>query len=65
MKESKRKVNPVDDGRNSKTKENPTVRGSGFTYTENRKRTDVSVSVNEVKEDEVVQLPDMGLKNRP
>ena len=46
-------------------KQEKTVRGSGFTYSEKKERTDKSIPISEVKEDEVVELPDLGKKNRP
>lgn len=42
-----------------------TVRGSGFTYTEKKERTDKSIPISEVNDEEIVQLPDLGKKNRP
>jgi hypothetical protein len=42
-----------------------TVRGSGFTYTENEERTDKSIPVPQAEDEEIVPLPDLGQKNRP
>jgi hypothetical protein len=42
-----------------------TVRGSGFTYTENQHPTDKSIPIEKAKEQDIVKLPDLGQKNRP
>jgi hypothetical protein len=42
-----------------------TVRGSGFTYTEDRQPTDKSVPLENADQKDIVQLPDLGKKNRP
>jgi hypothetical protein len=42
-----------------------TVRGSGFTYTEKQERTDKSIPLSDVNEEEVVPLPDLGEDNHP
>jgi hypothetical protein len=42
-----------------------TVRGSGFTYTENEQRTDLSIPAEKADDGEIVELPDLGKKNRP
>jgi hypothetical protein len=47
---------------NSQTR---TVRGSGFTYTEDRQPTDKSVPLENADQEDIVQLPDLGKKNRP
>lgn len=42
-----------------------TVRGSGFTYTEEEQPTDRSVPITQADELEIVPLPDLGMPNRP
>lgn len=42
-----------------------TVRGSGYTYTEKQERTDKSIPLSEAEEEQIVQLPNLGQKNRP
>jgi len=37
-----------------------TVRGSGFTYDENKENTDKSLPINQAEQDEVVKLPKLG-----
>jgi hypothetical protein len=42
------------------------VRGSGFTYDEEKHHTDESIPLDQVDEEaEIVKLPDLGLPNRP
>jgi hypothetical protein len=65
MKTSDKKEKPAKDGRPLPINREKKVRGSGFTYSENKERTDKSVSMSEVKKEEIVQLPDLGQKNRP
>jgi len=43
-----------------------TVRGSGYTYTEEEERTDKSIRLTELKDNEEVIPPkDLGKKSRP
>ena len=49
----------------SPIKREETVRGSGFTYNEKEERTDKSIPINKGKEEQIVQLPDLGKQNRP
>jgi len=42
-----------------------TVRGSGFTYDENKDQTDKSLPIEQAESDQVVQLPELGKPNRP
>ncbi|HEX8608353.1 MAG TPA: hypothetical protein VF679_06925 [Pedobacter sp.] len=43
-----------------------TVRGSGFTYDEEKNHTDESIPLDQVEEEaEIVKLPDLGMPNRP
>ncbi|WP_256007241.1 hypothetical protein [Pedobacter deserti] len=46
-------------------KDAETVRGSGFTYDEDKGRTDKSMPEESADEDTIVNLPDLGKKNRP
>ncbi|HKG06406.1 MAG TPA: hypothetical protein VKB19_08110 [Pedobacter sp.] len=60
---------------NKKTEDNPerdietlnklTVRGSGFTYSENQEPTDKSIPIAQAEQSEIVPLPNLGQKNRP
>jgi hypothetical protein len=65
MKKSDKQKKDENDSDKSTIDEKVTFRGSGFTYTENEERTDKSVPQSEVKNEEVVNLPDLGQKNRP
>ncbi|MDQ0966712.1 hypothetical protein QFZ20_002115 [Flavobacterium sp. W4I14] len=65
MKTSDKKEEPTEDNRVLRGNQEETVRGSGYTYTEKEKRTDKSVPRSEVKEEQIVQLPDLGQQNRP
>lgn len=42
-----------------------TIRGSGFTYTEEKERTDRSIPLKDADREDIVKLPDLGKKNRP
>ena len=47
-----------------KEKSSDTVRGSGFTYDEDENHTDESIPLDQAKEQEIVELPDLGKPNR-
>lgn len=64
MKTSDKKEKPTEDNRLPINQEE-TVRGSGYTYTEKEERTDKSVPRNQVDEEQVVKLPNLGQENRP
>jgi hypothetical protein len=65
MKTSDKKEMPDKDSQLFPIKREETVRGSGFTYNEKKEPTDKSVPRNEVEEEQIVQLPDLGQRNRP
>jgi hypothetical protein len=65
MKTSNKKEKLVKDGRPLPVNQQAKVRGSGFTYSENKEPTDKSVSMSKVKKEEIVLLPNLGQKNRP
>lgn len=41
------------------------VRGSGFSYDEEKKHTDESVPLKKAEGEDIVELPDLGNPNRP
>jgi hypothetical protein len=41
-----------------------TVRGSGFTYDENKDNTDKSVPIEQAEQDEIIELPNLGEPDR-
>jgi hypothetical protein len=53
------------DKKSSDKKSDKMVRGSGFTYDEEKGRTDKSIPESQSDDDEKVKLPDLGQKNRP
>jgi len=65
MKTSDKKEEPTEHNREIPGNQEETVRGSGFTYTEREERTDKSVPRSEVKEEKIVELPNLGQQNRP
>lgn len=42
-----------------------TVRGSGFSYDEEKKHTDESIPLEKAEAEDIVELPDLGKPNRP
>jgi len=65
MNTSDKKEKLAEDDRPLSTESEKTVRGSGFTYSEQQERTDKSIPLNEAEKDEIVPLPNLGQKNRP
>ena len=65
MKTSDKKEKPDKDNRLLPINQEETVRGSGFSYCEKEERTDKSIPRDEVEEEQVVKLPNLGLQNRP
>ena len=47
------------------SKRQKTVRGSGFTYDEDKGRTDQSIPLSDSETAELIKLPDLGKRNRP
>lgn len=62
-KKSKRTRNTAT--QNARSKNRKKVRGSGFTYDEDKGRTDQSIPLNDSNTADVTKLPDLGKPNRP
>jgi hypothetical protein len=59
----KKKAGKTDQRTGSKRQK--TVRGSGFTYDEDKGRTDQSIPLSDSETAELNKLPDLGKRNRP
>jgi hypothetical protein len=55
----------TDNNKNSENQQDTTVRGSGYTYDENKGQTDQSIPLDEADTDNIVILPNLGKPNRP
>lgn len=65
MKTTKTKQSGIEDSRLASRFKAKTVRGSGFTYSEEQLRTDLSIPIEKVDQEDIVPLPELGKKNRP
>jgi len=65
MSKNKNKAQAAKDSAAKQDEPRKTVRGSGFSYDEAIRPTDQSVPLTDEEEQDIVELPELGKRNRP